>query len=83
MHDAAGLEAEGDALCDAFAASAAEVVLVTEEVGWSVVPDHPSGRLFRDGLGRLNQRLARQADRSYLVVSGFALDLRRLASEPI
>jgi adenosylcobinamide kinase/adenosylcobinamide-phosphate guanylyltransferase len=81
--DAAQVEADGDALCDAFAASAATVVLVSEEVGWSVVPDHPSGRLFRDSLGRLNQRLALQADRAYLVVSGFALDLRHLAGEPI
>jgi adenosylcobinamide kinase/adenosylcobinamide-phosphate guanylyltransferase len=79
----AELEAEGDALCEAFAASPAHVVLVTEEVGWSVVPDHASGRLFRDCLGRLNQRLGRQADLAYLVVSGFALDLRRLAGEPI
>lgn len=78
---AAALEALGDALGEAFAVSAAPIVLVTEEVGWSVVPDHPSGRLFRDSLGRLNQRLARQADRAYLVVSGFALDLRGLAGE--
>jgi adenosylcobinamide kinase/adenosylcobinamide-phosphate guanylyltransferase len=81
--DAAALEAQGEALCAALAASAASVVLVSEEVGWSVVPDHPSGRLFRDGLGRLNQRLARQAERAYIVVSGFALDLRHLAGEPI
>ncbi|HWZ88349.1 MAG TPA: bifunctional adenosylcobinamide kinase/adenosylcobinamide-phosphate guanylyltransferase [Polyangiaceae bacterium] len=81
--DAAALEAAGEALCDALAQSAARVVLVSEEVGWSVVPEHPSGRLFRDTLGRLNQRLAGQAERAYLVVSGFALDLRHLAGEPI
>jgi adenosylcobinamide kinase/adenosylcobinamide-phosphate guanylyltransferase len=79
--DAGALEAAGEALCDALAQSAARVVLVSEEVGWSVVPDHPSGRLFRDTLGRLNQRLAGQAERAYLVVSGFALDLRHLARE--
>jgi adenosylcobinamide kinase / adenosylcobinamide-phosphate guanylyltransferase len=81
--NATALEAQGEALCVALAASAASVVLVSEEVGWSVVPDHPSGRLFRDSLGRLNQRLAAQAEHAYLVVSGFALDLRHLAGKPI
>ncbi|HTV75170.1 MAG TPA: bifunctional adenosylcobinamide kinase/adenosylcobinamide-phosphate guanylyltransferase [Candidatus Acidoferrales bacterium] len=81
--DAGALEAAGERLRDAVVASAAHIVLVSEEVGWSVVPDHPSGRLFRDVLGRLNQRLAREADGAYLVVSGFALDLGLLAGEPV
>jgi adenosyl cobinamide kinase/adenosyl cobinamide phosphate guanylyltransferase len=39
------------------------------------VPATPAGRLFRDRLGRLNQRLGATADRLYLVVAGRALDL--------
>ncbi|HEY0797552.1 MAG TPA: bifunctional adenosylcobinamide kinase/adenosylcobinamide-phosphate guanylyltransferase, partial [Candidatus Baltobacteraceae bacterium] len=75
----AALERECEALCDAFAGAPARTIVVTEEVGWSVVPDHPSGRLFRDVLGRMNQRLARESDGAYLVVSGIPLDLHALA----
>jgi adenosylcobinamide kinase/adenosylcobinamide-phosphate guanylyltransferase len=81
--DPGALEAAGGRLGDAVVTSAARIVLVSEEVGWSVVPEHASGRLFRDALGRLNQRLAREAERAYLVVSGFALDLAALAERTV
>lgn len=46
------------------------VVAVTNEVGWGVVPEHRSGRIFADRLGLLGQRLAASADRVLLVVAG-------------
>lgn len=51
------------------------VVVVTNEVGWGVVPEHRSGRIFRDLLGRVNQRFAMEVDEVILVVSGRALTL--------
>lgn len=65
------------ALVDALAAagSGAEVVLVTNEVGLGVVPDHRSGRLFRDLLGTVNQRVGAACDRVHLVVAGRVLEL--------
>jgi adenosyl cobinamide kinase/adenosyl cobinamide phosphate guanylyltransferase len=36
--------------------------------------------VFRDGLGRLTQRLASRADRVELVVAGYAVDLRRIGT---
>lgn len=52
-----------------------EVVLVTNEVGLGVVPAHRSGRLFRDLLGLVNQRLATACDEVHLVVAGRVLRL--------
>ena len=48
----------------------AELVLVSPEVGLTVVPETAAGRLFADELGALNQRLAAACDRVVLVVAG-------------
>ncbi len=61
---------------DAVASAKADVIVVSEETGWGIVPEHPSGRVFRDALGFTNQRLARLAQRAYLVVCGYAVDLK-------
>jgi adenosylcobinamide kinase/adenosylcobinamide-phosphate guanylyltransferase len=52
-----------------------DVILVTNEVGGGLVPDHALGRAYRDLLGRANQRASRLADRAWLLVSGRALPL--------
>ena len=66
---------EGEALVDALVRTSREVVLVTNEVGWSLVPLTPSGRFFTDALGRLNVAVAAVADHAVLVVLGRALSL--------
>ena len=48
----------------------ASVIMVTNEVGLGLVPANQMGRLYRDLLGKANQRLAEQADEVYLMVSG-------------
>lgn len=50
-------------------------VLVTNEVGLGVVPDHRSGRLFRDLLGAVNQRIGAACDEVHLVIAGRVLRL--------
>ncbi len=57
------------AFVDALAARDAPVVLVSNEVGLGIVPDNELARRFRDEAGRLNQRMARQADRVVFMVS--------------
>lgn len=59
-----------DDLVDAVAAYRADLVLVSPEVGLTVVPETAGGRLFADELGALNQRLAAACDRVVLVVAG-------------
>lgn len=59
----------------AIAAMGGDVVLVTNEVGLGVVPEHRSGRLFRDLLGTANQRFAAACDEVHLVVAGRVLRL--------
>jgi len=56
----------------------ATVVFVAEEVGWSVVPAYPMGRLFRDRLGTLVRQLGMIANPVYLVTGGHILNLSTL-----
>jgi len=55
--------------------TAARVVLVSNEVGSGVVPEHASGRLYRDLLGTLNTRVAAVCDGVDLVVAGRVVPL--------
>jgi adenosylcobinamide kinase/adenosylcobinamide-phosphate guanylyltransferase len=57
------------------------LIAVSNEVGLGIVPAYPLGRVYRDTLGRVNQRLARSADRVYLMVAGLAVDVKRLHEE--
>lgn len=59
-----------DELVDAIAAFRGPLVLVSPEVGLSVVSATESGRRFTDELGVLNQRLAALCDCVVLVVAG-------------
>lgn len=52
------------------------LVLVSPEVGLTIVPATASGRRFADELGGLNQRLARSCDRVVLVVAGQAVPIK-------
>ena len=59
-----------DGFLAALAASPAQVTVVSNEVGQGIVPDNALARRFRDAQGRLNIRLAAQADRVVHVVAG-------------
>lgn len=65
-----------DALIAAVADYAHRLVIVTPEVGMDVIPATRSGRLFRDEIGVLNQRLAQVCDEAFLVVAGLPLRLK-------
>jgi len=69
------LAEESSALVTAVREHPGEVVVVTNEVGWGVVSEYRSGRLFADNLGRLNQQVAAACDQVVLMVAGRPLSL--------
>ncbi|MCT7660222.1 bifunctional adenosylcobinamide kinase/adenosylcobinamide-phosphate guanylyltransferase [Mycobacterium deserti] len=68
--DGGSVSAATDDLLDAVRNFVAPLVLVSPEVGLTVVPATAAGRRFADELGSLNQRLAELCDRVVLVVAG-------------
>jgi adenosylcobinamide kinase/adenosylcobinamide-phosphate guanylyltransferase len=77
----ARVEARTQALLDALFARVGDTIVVTNEVGDGVVPTYPSGRVFRDAMGRANRTVAERADGAWLVVAGRCIDLRALPTE--
>jgi adenosylcobinamide kinase/adenosylcobinamide-phosphate guanylyltransferase len=74
--DSASMERRLDAFLEALRLVPAAVVLVSNEVGSGVVPPYPAGRVYRDALGELNQRVAAVADNVVLMVAGLPLALK-------
>jgi len=68
--------AETDALIETLPQLPGHVILVSNEVGWGIVPMHPVSRLFADEQGRLNQRVAAVCERVTLVAAGLPLSLK-------
>lgn len=56
-------------------------IVVSSELGLSLVPTNRAGRLFSDLMGLANQRLASRASYAYLVIAGRALDLKVLPQQ--
>jgi adenosylcobinamide kinase / adenosylcobinamide-phosphate guanylyltransferase len=56
--------------------TAGKVIIVSNEVGCGLVPEHPVARAFRDLQGFANQRLARASHNVILVIAGLPLRLK-------
>lgn len=72
----ADVEAEGDLLCSTLATVKGPVVLVSNEVGLSIVPENALARRFRDEAGRLNQKVAALSSEAWFVAAGLPLRLK-------
>jgi adenosylcobinamide kinase / adenosylcobinamide-phosphate guanylyltransferase len=64
------------ALLKTLSTSEHPVIIVSNEVGWGIVPDNALARRFRDAQGILNQRLAAQADLVVTVIAGLPMVLK-------
>ncbi len=51
-------------------------IMVSNEVGMGLVPPYPLGRIYRDALGRVNQRVAAAADEVLLMIAGIPWQLK-------
>jgi adenosylcobinamide kinase / adenosylcobinamide-phosphate guanylyltransferase len=76
LADAALADAR-DALCDALAASAGPVLLVSNEIGLGVTPLTREARRFVDELGRLHQVVAAVCAEVTLMVAGIEVPVKR------
>ena len=54
------------------------IVVVSEEVGWGIVPATPLGHLFRERHSTLTSLISRQSKKRWLAVNGTAIDLDKI-----
>ncbi len=67
---------EMEVLRQGLESTAANVILVTNEVGMGLVPPYPLGRVFRDIAGKVNAQFAKMANRAIFMVSGLPMRLK-------
>lgn len=70
------LNEELDDILAAVEVSGLHWLVVSNEVGLGLVPPYPLGRVYRDSLGRANQRLAAIADEVLFMVAGIPMKVR-------
>jgi adenosylcobinamide kinase/adenosylcobinamide-phosphate guanylyltransferase len=70
--DGAKILEEGNRLFDVCRQAKCSLILVGNEVGMGIVPENAQARLFRDLSGFIQQKVAREADEVYFMVSGIA-----------
>jgi len=52
------------------------IIIVTNEVGFGIVPDNKTSRIFRDIAGNVNKYIASVSDEVYLTVCGIATKIK-------
>ena len=71
-----GVAARQQALLTELRQRRSDIIVVSNEVGLGIVPEHPLGREFRDLAGWLNQALAAEADAVIFITAGLPLMLK-------
>jgi len=68
-------------LLQAIQACTVDITFVAEEVGWGLVPEYKSGRIFCDRLAGLSRKIGAIADDVYLVTGGYAVNLTQIGEK--
>ena len=74
--DEARILEEGSRLLEACRQARCSLILVGNEVGMGIVPENAQARLFRDVSGFIQQKVARDADEVYFMVSGLPVKIK-------
>lgn len=56
--------------------SDSQLIMVSNEVGLSIVPENKLARIFRDIQGRVNSFLAKESDEVYFMVAGLEVKIK-------
>ncbi len=70
------VQTETAALLEVLPTLPGRILLVSNEVGWGIVPMGALTRFWMDEAGRLNQRIASACERVTLVVAGCPLEMK-------
>lgn len=80
--DEGSLRSEAREAVEYFKSFSVPTVIISNEVGWGIVPENPLARKFRDLSGNLNQELAAVADQVILTVAGIPIFLKQPPADP-
>jgi len=76
QYDEGRIKKEIDILIDSLKLIKCEIIFVSNEVGMGIVPESYLGRVFRDYLGLLNQKIALIADEVIVMHVGIPLKIK-------
>ncbi len=65
-----------DQLADAARSCQSDLIMVTNEIGWGIVPENEMARSFRDVAGYANRLVASAAQRVFLMCCGLPLQIK-------
>ncbi len=82
-YDEAKIEEAVGLLSAALKESSCPVFLVSNEVGYGIVPENSLARQFRDYAGLVNQKIAAMADRVILTVAGIEVPIKPKENQPL
>jgi len=54
-------------------------IIVSNEVGQGIVPKNKLARNYRDILGKVNQKIAKNADEFYMIFAGIPVEIKKLS----
>uniref|UniRef100_A0A7C4RW34 Adenosylcobinamide kinase n=1 Tax=Fervidobacterium thailandense TaxID=1008305 RepID=A0A7C4RW34_9BACT len=76
LHYNEDVESRFNILVDVVKTMVSQLIIVTNEVGWGIIPENNLARRYVEILGRWNNELAKIAQEVYLVISGIGVRIK-------